>query len=188
MKTATDIPAILTIYQTGPGQYLLRTTDIKWKQLLLGTAKLLDDARTLTVVTPADTKFFMVGASTPVNGKAEPEPPAPDAHEPIPESDIDLDPETLAAIQAQEDHAVPGQTAPGEEIPGVGEVVGETAQGTKVIRRKPRTVSTAGHPETCSRCRGAGKTRIILEGGQADEAPCPICHGVGSITRYGTRR
>jgi hypothetical protein len=186
---------------------VLRIGDLRWRPLVVGVSKLLDDARSLIVVTPSDIKVLRVSGSADSGGDprsevartagdggtaAGPAPYGADGLAPgsasgikeaYSEAGIELDDETLAAIKAQEEGHPP--------LPSTAETVdnAETVAeaGMRVVRRsKPN--GRAGHAETCGRCRGQGRIRIIEEGGAAGEAPCGVCQGSGVIQRYGSRR
>jgi len=179
MKTGAEVPSILTIHQTGPGQYVLRVGDLKWRSLVVQVSKMLEDAKSLIVVTPADIKVLTVG-----NGVAA-LPPSPNEDGEVDEAE--LDPELQAAIKAQEAQPIPGELQP-SETPTEVEVAADHPAQPKVVRRKRDPALKAGHGESCGRCRGTGKTSYISEGGGAGEAPCPVCRGTGEIIRYGSRR
>jgi hypothetical protein len=190
-KTATELAPILTVFETGPGEYALRISDLKWRPLVVEASKLLPDARLLTIVTPTSIKVLRVSgaADAPSRPVANPDgvtaaenagpPPPADAALDGPAVE-DLDAEMQAAIREQEGLAPPGDSpavsAQAEEVPG-----------PRVVRRQ-RTNGRAGHPETCGRCRGQGEIRIIEEGGAAGTAKCGVCQGSGVIQRYGARR
>jgi hypothetical protein len=180
MKTATDLPAVLTVHEASPGQYVLRIGDLRWRPLVVGVSKLLDDAKSLIVVTPGDIKVLRVsGTESESEGTAVASPlnAGPAAADP----DAQLDQETLAAIKEQEEHP-PLSAEPDEGAPVV-----KAEAGMRVVRRsKPN--GRAGHAEVCGRCRGEGSIRIIEEGGSPGQAPCGVCQGTGQITRYGARR
>lgn len=180
MKTATEIPAILTIHQLGPGQYMVRIDDMKYRPLAVAASKLLEDAQSLVVITPTSTKIIRSSGTSAGNGRVA-TPPREEGERALPPPDEvpleSLDQETQAAIREQEGHSLPGEA----EQPAV-----TPEAGMRVVRRK-RVNGSAGHPETCGRCRGAGKIRIIEQDGAAGEASCGVCQGAGVITRYGAR-
>ena len=177
METATLIPDIITVARPLPGQYVIRVGDLKYRPIAVAISKMLDDASSLILVTPADTKVFKVspnGATAPMPVDASPD------HQ-MEESDAPLDAETLAAIKAQEGHALPN--ADPEEATEAAPVEPE---GPKVVRRK-RSPSAAGRSESCRRCSGSGEIRSIVND-QPTTVPCPICQGQGTMIRYGDRR
>ena len=188
MKTADELPPILTIHQTARGQYVVRVGDLKWRPLVVAVSKLLDDATQLIVVTPNDIKVVKVGREvSPEGAVANPSRNPAD----LDENGLDpdgLDQETLAAIAEQEGHALPGQGEEPEIAPNGGIVTGITDAGMKVVRRKPSTRLAAGHDEPCGRCRGQGKIRITQEGGEPIETACGVCQGSGVMRLYGARR
>jgi len=200
VKTADELAPLLTVHQTTPGQYVLRVSDLKWRDLTVGIAKLLPDAKSLVLITPLSIKVLRVGS---VANEASPAPVAkPErnaGNSADPKADaiareyrdagIELDQETLDAIAAQEGHAPPGDPPPAPSLqdPEAAEAAEAAEAGMRVVRRT-RSNGTSGHPETCGRCRGAGTIRIIEEGGGAGEAPCAVCQGSGVIQRYGLRR
>jgi hypothetical protein len=162
MKSLAESPAVLTVHQSAPGQYVIRVSDLGHRPLVIGVSKLLEDATSLVVITPTDTKVFTIS----VNGAA-PEP---------------VDTETQ-----EESHPIPNSTV--DDIAGaIGTVIGETSQGTKVVRRKKNPTPVAGHDEPCGRCSGEGKIQVLLDGGSPAETTCPICRGSGVMRRYGARR
>jgi hypothetical protein len=168
MKSLAESPAVLTVHQSAPGHYILRVADLDHRPLVIGVSKLLEDATSLVVITPTDTKVFLVNS----NG-AIPQP---------------VDAETQAVIDQEESRPIPNSTV--DDIAGAigAEVIGETAQGTKVIRRKKNPTPVAGHDEPCGRCSGEGKIQVLLDGGSPAETSCPICKGSGVMRRYGARR
>lgn len=177
MKSASEVPAILTIHQTSPGQYVVRVGDLRYRPLVVAVSKLLEDATSLIVITPADIKVLRVSGDSPKAVVASPseEPAGPGLLGEVPMESLDA--ETQAAIREQEQHSLPGQESVRPE------------EGMRVVRRrKPNGHSPAGHPETCGRCRGEGSIKIIDEGGNAGEAPCGVCKGSGVLTRYGSPR
>lgn len=177
MRSVTERPPILTVHED-QGDYILRVSDTKYHPLVVAVSKLLP-ARRLIVVTPGDVKFFVTGGSDAApsdyddagTGPADPLPAEP------------VDPEVIAE---QERHAVPNADSE-PALPSGAEVVGETPQGTKVVRRK-RNQPAAGHDEVCQRCAGHGVHLVKMPDGSAAESPCPICKGEGKIIRYGARR
>ena len=180
MKTATELPPILTIHQTGTGNYVVRVGDLKWRPLVVAVSKLLDDASQLIVVTPNDIKVLKVDGGL---GEVPEQVP-----EQVPATDPDgLDAETLAAIAEQEGHPLPGAESEPEIAPNGGTVMGKTAEGMKVVRRKRSSAPVAGHYEPCGRCRGSGKIRIIQDGGTAGEVSCGVCQGSGVMRKYEAR-
>lgn len=190
MKTGSEVPAILTVHQTAPGQYVMRIGDLRYRPLLVAVSKLLEDASSLVVITPADIKVLRVSGNS-ANGlsaKATVASPSDAAGTADPQETgtgevplESLDAETQAAIRDQEQHSLPG-SPPAEPN------VSPSESGMRVVRRKPNGRPSAGHPETCGRCRGEGKIRIIDETGGAGEAPCGVCQGAGVVTRYGLPR
>ena len=163
MRSLTEQPALLSIHQGSPGQYILRVSDLRYRPLVVQVSKALEDAASLVVITPSDIKVYEVTRDeqpeTVSGGETEAEGPAMSDSE-------------LAAISAQEEIPVPGQV---EETPP-----------KAVRRRKPDSV--AGHDEPCMRCSGQGMIRIIPEGGSPSDSPCPICKGTGVMKRYGAKR
>lgn len=190
MKTGAEVPAILTVHQTSPGQYVMRIADLRYRPLLVAVSKLLEDASSLVVITPADIKVLRVSGNSAsgLSAKATVASPSDAAGAGPQEMGTgtgevpleSLDAETQAAIRDQEQHSLPGPQAEPE--------VSRPAGGMQVVRRKPNGRPSAGHPETCGRCRGEGKIRIIDEGGGPGEAPCGVCQGAGVVTRYGLPR
>lgn len=154
MKSLTESPAVLTVHQGQPGQYVIRISSLEYRPLIVGVTKLLEDAESFVVITPNDTKVFSVGSAIKEVENDDPEPMPP----------------------AEEEFLTPVDP----------EVVGDTPQGTKVVRRK-KNAYTAGHEQTCGRCKGVGKIQIMLDGGAGAETTCPICKGSGTARRYGVR-
>lgn len=182
MKSLSESPAVLTVHQGSAGQYILRVSDLRHRPLVIGVSKLLPDATSLVVITPTDTKVFTVGNGIPATETAA------TIEEVEPEID---DPELRAAIARESAHVPPGVSAEDdtEVVPPAGaEVVGETSQGTKVIRRKKSPAPTAGHNEACGRCTGSGHIQVLMDGGSPAQTTCPICKGSGQMIRYGVRR
>jgi hypothetical protein len=171
-RSLTESPALLTLHSTGSGHYLVRVSDTKRRGLITGLCRLLDDATVITMVLPNDIKVFTVNG----NGAApEVDVPADADAPPI------TDPETLAAIAAEERKSLPNAA----DDPVTEEVVAEPAPRTR-RRQKPQSVS--GHPEPCGRCSGSGQIKMLLDGGQSGSTSCPVCHGSGTLLRYGVRR
>lgn len=124
-------------------------------------------AQSFVVITPSDIKVFEVSGEDSSGSAAVPA-VGDDAAEVT-------DPETLAAIAAEE----------GRDLPG--EPTLEEVTQPKAVRRK-KNPSPAGHDEPCSRCDGKGRVAILLDGGGASETGCPICQGTGVMKKYGARR
>jgi len=164
MKSLTESPALLTVHESAPGHYVLRVRDTSLRPLIVGVTKLLPDAESFVVVTPSDIKVFSANGDGPA---AAAEPAAT------------LDPEMQAAIAEAEgvDTSAPPQS----------EVVGDTPQGTKVVRRK-KPSSVANKAEPCGRCTGTGVIQMILDGGGTGEAACPVCKGSGTMNRFGVSK
>ena len=181
MTSLAEQPAVLSVHQTSPGAYIVRVSDLRYRPLVVAVRNALPDLASLVVVTPTDIKVFagtgeVAGPPPVVNFPAEPEGP-------------ELSDEALqAAIAEQEGHALPNAEPAEPVLPAGQEVVGETAQGTKVVRRRKSNTPSAGHDETCQRCRGGGKVQMLMDGGNAAETTCPICKGEGMIRRYGAKR
>jgi hypothetical protein len=171
MKSLTESPAILTVHQGSPGQFVIRGL----RQYVVAATKLLaaEGARSFIVITETDVKVFDVRDADAVtgNGAADTEATAGDADTLPPADALDDDPFDAAADAA---------------IAAAAEVVGETPQGTKVVRRK-RNQSSAGHDSPCQRCSGTGKVAVAFDNGSSSEAACPICKGAGVMRRYGSR-
>jgi hypothetical protein len=174
-RSLTESPALLTLHSTGEGHYLVRVSDTKRRGLITGLCRLLDDATVITMVLPNDIKVFTVnGSSAPAEADITASPDATDSP-PV------TDPETLAAIAAEERKSLPNATddsaadaAPAESAPRT--------------RRRAKPESVSGHPEPCGRCSGSGQIRMLLDGGQPGSTSCPVCHGSGTLLRYGVRR
>ena len=165
MKSLTESPAILTVHAGSPGQYILRTTDLRHRPLVVAVTKLLADASSFVVITPSDIKVFT----------AEPQ---EETHVP------EIDAETKSAIDAEEVRSVPGT-----DIPAEMDDEGSTEEPVPAKpRRRAKPASVAGHDEKCGRCSGAGRIAIALDNGVASDAACPICKGTGVMVRYGARR
>lgn len=93
MKSLAQSPAILTVHLTSPGHYILRVAGTDHRSLVVGVSKLLEDATSLVVVTPTDTKVFSV------DGDGD---------------ETSIDPEKEAAIASEEERALPGEEGVGE--------------------------------------------------------------------------
>jgi hypothetical protein len=177
-RSLTESPALLTLHSTGEGHYLIRVSDTKRRGLITGLCRLLDDATVITMVLPNDIKVFNVnGSSAPAEADIASDAASPDAADAPPATD----PETLAAIAAEERKSLPNAT----EDAAVEEPPAEPAPRT---RRRAKPESVSGHPEPCGRCSGSGQIRMLLDGGQAGSTACPVCHGSGTLLRYGVRR
>ena len=194
MKSLSESPAILTVHAGAAGQFIIRVGDLRYRPLIVGVTKLLPDASSLVVITPSDIKVYAVGEGTNdtrVNV-------GDDIHTGHSGDTVrntmgdsyggSIDAETQAAIAKEEGRAIPGDITDSPAPSTEPEVVGETPQGTKVVRRRKSPTPVAGHDEQCQRCGGAGRTKVLLDGGAAAETTCPICQGRGAITRYGNRR
>jgi hypothetical protein len=177
-RSLTESPALLTLHSTGEGHYLVRVSDTKRRGLITGLCRLLDDATVITMVLPNDIKVFNVNGSS---APAEADLPDADAEDATDSPPI-TDPETLAAIAAEERKSLPNATddaAATEEPPAV---------SAPRARRRAKPESVSGHPEPCGRCSGSGQIRMLLDGGQPGSTACPVCHGSGTLLRYGVRR
>jgi hypothetical protein len=171
MKQLAERPPILTLHALDSG-YLVRLNDLSHRPLLVGLSKMLGGAGQLVVVTPNDIKVFAAAEAI----------DAADA-----ESSIPAVPPPPEADDSPGATAVPESASPPPDEHGR-QVVGETAQGTKVVRRRKSPAPTAGHPESCQRCAGSGRIQLLTEGGVGAETACHICSGRGTIQRYGARR
>ena len=183
MKNASEVPAILTIHRTSPGQYIVRVGDLRYRPLVVAVSKLLEDATSLVVVTPADIKVIRVSGSSVSEESRKGTVASPPSEDEAagPEVPVEsLDAETQAAIREQEQHSLPGLNEGSE--PSV-----NPEPGMRVVRRKSNG-QFAGHSETCGRCHGAGHIAIMDESGGAGRAPCGVCQGSGVLTRYGSPR
>ena len=156
MKSISERPPILTVHEDS-GDYILRVGDTKWRSLIVGVSKLLPDAKRLIVVTPGDVKFFVMGGGDEADrGDFSDGSGDAGSGDSVVRSDVEAE---------QESHAVPNADLDAV-APSGGEIVGETPQGTKVVRRKSRSRSeTPGHDENCQRCGGTGKAKVLMEGG-----------------------
>lgn len=168
VKSIQEKPALLSVHEALDGQYIIRVNDMRYRSLVSDVAKLLTNARSVVLITPNDIKVFDVNGSSIVSGS---EVHRPDEEEP------EVDAETIAEIAKQESIQTPNQ-----------EVVGETKQGTKVVRRKRNLDGGPGHDESCGRCRGSGQIQTLMDGGTPATATCPVCQGSGVMKRYGNRR
>jgi hypothetical protein len=181
MKSLTEQPAVLSVHRGMAGQYVLRISDLQYRPLVIGVTKLLPDASSFLVVTPSDIRLFTVNSDGATAAPAEVADAEPD--------DADLDPETRAAIAAEESRAVPGAVVEGDGDAAAAAETEEVVPAVKnVRRRKPSAAPVAGHDDQCGRCGGSGKARVILDGGGGAETACPICKGTGTMRRYGARR
>lgn len=182
-KALTEAPALLTVHETGAGQYIIRVTDTRRRALVTGLTKLLDDATEIVLVLPNDLKVFHVGGSGNGAVAGDSGSMAADAvsddTEGLEEAPPVTDPETLALIAKEE-----GKTLPGAAVEP--EPPAEPAPPRTRRRAKPESI--AGHPEACGRCRGSGQIEMLLDGGQPGKTSCPVCRGSGELIRYGNRR
>jgi hypothetical protein len=175
VKSLSESPAILTVHAGAAGQYIVRVGDLRYRPLIVGVTKLLPDASSLVVITPSDIKVYAV------NGDGATRLDRTD----VVEDDVSpLDPETLAAIAKEEGRAIPGDVTDSPDA----DIVGETSQGTKVVRRKKSPTPVAGHDEQCQRCGGEGQIQLLMDGGTPAATTCPICKGSGTMRRYGAKR
>jgi hypothetical protein len=173
MKSLTESPAILTVHQGSPGQFVIRGL----RQYVVAATKLLaaEGAQSFIVVTETDVKVFDVQDADAVTGNGN---GAADTDTEATSGDAD----TLPPADGDD----PFDAAADAAIAAAAEVVGETPQGTKVVRRK-RNQSNAGHDSPCQRCSGTGKVAVAFDNGSSSEAACPICKGAGVMRRYGSR-
>jgi len=185
MKSLSESPAILTVHAGTAGQFIIKVGDLRYRPLIVGVTKLLPDAESLIVITPSDIRVYAVGGGNGSGPVADPSDAGGASADSVDAAELDAD--TLAAIAKEEGRAMPGDAADVAPASAV-EVVGETPQGTKVVRRKKSPVPIAGHEESCQRCAGLGRIKILLDGGSASETGCPICSGNGTIRRYGSKR
>jgi hypothetical protein len=178
-RSLTESPALLTLHSTGEGHYLVRVSDTKRRGLITGLCRLLDDATVITMVLPNDIKVFTVNG----NGAA-PEVDVPADAEDASDAPPVTDPETLAAIAAEERKSLPNAT----DDAAADEDVEPLVESRPRARRRAKPESVSGHPEPCGRCSGSGQIRMLLDGGQPGSTACPVCHGSGTLLRYGVRR
>lgn len=168
MKSLTESPAILTVHTGSPGQYILRTTDLSHRPLVIAVTKLLTDAQSFVVITPTDVKVFSVGS----NGDQ------PQQYE-----------ETQAAIEFEESaNLPPSSVGDGNTVDMGSNAESESEPVPARTRRRTKTEKIAGHDEACGRCSGQGQVSMSMPDGQAAHAACPICKGSGIMIRYGNRR
>ena len=176
MKSLTESPAVLSVHEGTAGQYIIRVGNLRHRPLVVGITKLLAaDARSFVVITPSDIKVFAVG-----NGDAP-------STEPIAKTEVEVDAETQAAIDAEEGRTVPGTDVNADDGVGDGGPSVEEAVPAKP-RRRAKPTPLAGHDEACARCAGRGRIQIALDNGAASETACPLCQGQGVMKRYGARR
>jgi len=193
VKSLSESPAILTVHAGTAGQFIIKVGDLRYRPLIVGVTKLLPDAESLVVITPSDIRVYAVGGSNGtgnVSGDSTGELGHIGTDSVGDDSSEALDAETLAAIAKEEGRAIPGDAdaTPSSAAAAAAEVVGETPQGTKVVRRRKSPTPVAGHDEQCQRCNGSGKTKVLLDGGAAAETTCQICGGDGVMRRYGSKR
>src|ERR1700689_1728594 len=169
MKSLSESPAILTVHAGAAGQFIIRVGDLRYRPLIVGVTKPLPDASSLVVITPSDIKVYAVGGesdrpdSDNSSGSVF---HTSDGGEAVVET---LDPETQAAIAREEGRAIPGDIIDSPAPSTEPEVLGETPQGTKVVRRRKSPTPVAGHDEQGQRCGGSGQTKVLLDGGAAAE-------------------
>ncbi len=159
---ADTLPPLLSLHQTGPGQYAMRLYDPSRQSIAAALAKLIPDMRSLLLVMPNDMKQFSFEPQQiplPVNNSPEivtEESPAPDPME-----------QAMAIADSEAPPANP-----------------------KVVRRKPKEntrVSSAESGTRCGRCGGHGRINMAMPDGNFTESSCPVCQGSGEIKRFGKR-
>ena len=180
MKSLTEQPAVLSVHRGTAGQYILRVADLQYRPLVIGVTKLLPDASSFVVITPSDIRVFSVNGDSATAASAEVEDGTLD--------DADLDPETRAAIAAEQSRSLPGSVVEGDGDAAAPAEEAVPPPVKNVRRRKPSAAPVAGHDDQCGRCGGSGKARVILDGGGGADTTCPICQGRGTMRRYGARR
>lgn len=95
MKSLTEQPAILSVHEGSPGQFIVRVSDASHRGLVVGVTKLLQDAKSLVVITPSDIKVFAVDGDESVP-KEESSGELPQSDEPIDETTQDAEPVPVA--------------------------------------------------------------------------------------------
>jgi hypothetical protein len=163
---------MLAVYEDD-GEFTVRLSDSPmakaWSPQVIQSIGATAGARKLTLITPTDTKVFKFGnghKTVPEPRKAMPveipDPAAPPSAE-MAEYEAQLEAEELQRkIDAENRTPI--------EFPKVEE--------PERVRRK-RAARPPGTPSACGRCSGSG---TLAAGGS-----CPVCHGKGSIVKWGAR-
>ena len=169
MKSLTESPAVLTVHQGSPGQFVIRGE----RTLIVGVTKMLAErgAKSFVVITPTDVKVFAVSengdAVSAVDDGAA-------GNDPVDGAEAPIDQETQAAIDAEESREIPSSPQL-EVVPRV------------VKRDRNKNKSIVGKEVSCGRCNGEGKIATLLDGGQAASVSCPVCKGSGVSKQVGRR-
>lgn len=172
-KQVKQLTPLLTVFETAPGRYSLRLSEISRRATFLSieVAKLLSDARSLEVITPNDMKVFdMTGEEVLRPPEREPEPQlAPEVIGAMPPAEGPLDMDQVVEISQAEEQRVNGEEK-------------------RYRQRKPRSGPVAGFDEPCQRCSGVGTVQMLMEGGRAASGVCPVCQGEKVVRRFGARK
>lgn len=156
-------PSVTLFRIPGSTHFALRIYDPKDNAMAVSISKSLPpDATSLLVITPTDMRMFAVSS----NG----------ASPPVTEEEVGQQ----AATEEDETIITPVESTDPE-------VVGETPQGTKVVRRKRRGPESQPN-SPCGRCMGTGQINMIMDGGQPAKTACGVCSGTGKIVRWGEKR
>lgn len=174
-KQVKQLSPLLTLFETSPGCYSLRLSEVSKRATFLSieVAKLLTDATSLQVITPNDMKVFdLTGQVTDQSAEKEEKKVGyfsePTIVEGVPSDEFpDMD-QVIEIAQSEE------QKTNGEE--------------KRFRQRKPRSGPMAGFEEPCQRCSGAGTVQMLMEGGRAATGVCPVCQGEKVVRRFGARR
>ena len=155
---AEQLPPVLSLHRTSPGQYALRLYDLKDQSIAAAIAKLIPDMESLLLVTPTEMRVFKT--EKPDVGFR----PIPFT-EPAPVTDA---PDPMAeAMALAEDEPKP--------------------QPVKREPRTSRR-SSAEAETPCGRCAGHGTIQMLMDGGQPAETTCPVCKGEKIVKRFGRAR
>lgn len=166
-KPARQIRAILELFRLGNGSYSLRLHDAKDNYIAVKLAELIPDLAVLQLITPTDMKIFRFDGESEApqrvngksNGRVDQQINIPDEETPDP---MDV---AMEIAEAEEAPAPPPKRGPG----------------------RPKK-SAAERQDTCKRCGGSGQIQQLLEGGNSTSAPCHVCQGEGTLTRFGMQR
>lgn len=144
MKSLTEQPAILSVHEGSPGQFIVRVSDASHRGLVVGVTKLLQDAKSLVVITPSDIKVFAV-----------------EGDESVPESSGDL-PQSDETIDETTQDEEPAPVARRRGRPPKSEQAGrdESCQRCDGTGRMQVVLDGGASSETaCPICKGEGVMR-----------------------------
>ena len=162
---AEQLPPVLSLHRTSPGQYALRLYDLKDQSIAAAIAKLIPDLESLLLVTPTEMRVFS-GVRQEVRTEA-------------------ATAETRFPVNTG-DHRAETSDDPMASAMAIAE---EEEKPTPIKRDSRSSRRSSAEAETpCGRCAGHGTIQMLMDGGQPAETTCPVCKGEKIVKRFGRAR